>query len=257
MDMESYRLLSGRISFAVDIPPIETTHLNDDNGYPTISLGLTDSEIVSILQNWELTDYRRPHEPAVGQIDMEQAIELGRAGLDFLYNHNILPMEMLEFNNVGAILSQNVPQGGQFLPLRYSYWSVRFSNEHIDIFMTINAVTGQIWRTEIVANSWYVVEQSFELSISHDEVLNMLAAFMSCLGIYTNQSPITIWGNRELLLDHANLVQIDAWNKIIAYQSFANGDAAIIVDASGAFVFEPDGELHFHRLDIYLRITRF
>ncbi|MCL2355725.1 MAG: hypothetical protein FWC70_01030 [Defluviitaleaceae bacterium] len=251
IDTESYRLLSGTKSFVAQIPIIESANEG------TVRLGLTDNEIVSVLRNWNLTDYRRPHEPAPGQIDMEQAIASGRAWLDFLYDHNILPAEMLEFSNVGAILSQNVPAGEEFLPLRYSYWNLTFRNEHLDILMTVNAVTGQVWQTEIAANinPWYaVVMLPPDLSVSRNELLNMLSAFMSDSGIRTTQSPVTIWDNRELLSELAGARRTNPQDEAIVYQSFADNNAAAIVDASGAFALAPDGEMSFFRLNIYLTI---
>ena len=249
IDMESYRLLSSTRSFVVDMPTIESPVTNEENG--SIRLGLTENEIVSILRNWELTDYRRPHEPAPGQIDMQTAIISGRAGLLFLPNQNILPAELMTFNNTGAFLSQNVPQGGEFLPLRYSYWTVSAANDDIYVRMTINAVTGQVWKIEINTVQRYAVMAL--LSASQDEILNLLAAFTSDLGIHTNQSPVTVWETAELRLEHTSARQINPWDTIIAYQNFADGNAVIIVDGTDTlFALEPDGELHFRRLNIYL-----
>jgi len=80
IDRESYRLLSGTTSFLVDIPTIELSHSDEEMNYQNISLSLTDEEMISVLQNWELTDSIRLHEPAPGQIDMETAIMTGQEG---------------------------------------------------------------------------------------------------------------------------------------------------------------------------------
>jgi hypothetical protein len=267
IDMESYRLLSGTRSFVVDIPTMESIHAHEDNG--DIPLNLNEDEIVSILRNWELTDYRRPHEPAVGQLNMEQAIASGRAGLIFLYNHNILPMEMMTLNNTEAILSQNVPQSGEFLPLRYSYWNVTFRNEVIEVLMTINALTGQVWGIEVTTNQTTTVmlPTLLHIPISHDKINNMLDDFMSGLGILfndrtelrtiyliENDEPEPTRPSRDLyvLIENHETVAIHEihFGIIRAHQSFTQGEAAVIITASGTPV--TDEMCYIKRFNIHL-----
>jgi len=180
IDMESDRLLSGTASFMVNIPAIELTYHEEEHN---ISFGLNEGEVVSILRNWEQMHYRRPHEPAPGQIDMYTAIISGRAGLVFLHELNLLPMEMMTFDRVVAFLSQNIPQGQPFLPLRYSYWTVTMINDDISINMIINAVTGQIWEIDMISSQWRALElvQPVGLHASRDEIINALSAFMAKL----------------------------------------------------------------------------
>ena len=242
MDMESYRLLSGRISFAVNIPLMEATHLSNGTNNQDIRLGLTDSEIVSILQNWELTDNRRPHEPATGQIDMEQAIESGRAGLDFLHNHNILPAEMLEFNNVGAILSQNVPQGGQFLPLRYSYWQVAFRNDDYEVTVTINAATGQIWGLEISSRQSSSPLFLVALSVDLNNIESILADFflnaeIHPVGEFVQSVGAPFLSYREMSWDEY-VLSLSFDSMLVARQSFADGNANATITASGGEILD-------------------
>ena len=268
IDMESNRLLSGTRSFVVDIPTIESSeapYMDDENGYPNIRLGLTDNEIVSILRNWELTNYRRPHEPAAGQIDMEQAIASGRAGLDFLYNHIHIPAEMLEFNNVGAILGQNVPQSGAFLPLRYSYWSIRFTNENLDIRMTINAVTGQVWGIELqvdpdsrqylavagLDNREILVQEAF-LRVKIDEIDDILNAFMSDLGIHPNGAiehrAFDIVGSNDTPPTPPTREMHFETTRV--FQNFSDGNATAMITIVGTPLME--GIAHFNRFSIML-----
>jgi len=186
IDTESDRLLSAVTYFSVDMPAAEPLSMVEEDDEANISFGLTDDEIVSILQNWELTHYRRPHEPAAGQIDMNTAVISARSGINFLVEQNILPTEAARFESTGAFLSQNVPRGEvQFLPLRYSYWTVFFSNDNLSINMTINAVTGQIWEIVITARHWRTLESvvPFPLMVSRDDIENTLSAFMSGLDL--------------------------------------------------------------------------
>jgi len=186
ISMESNRLLSGTTAFAVSIPILEPALPEDDYEHPGISgVGLTSDEMVSVLQNWELVGYRRPHETAPGQIDMETAIILGRAGLRFLHDHNILP-EAVEYSNpgAGAFLSQNIPSG-EFMYSRYSYWTVNFHSNMFAITMIINAVTGQIWSIEILSRLWRDETQAVrpDLGVSANDIKEALSVFVSDLGL--------------------------------------------------------------------------
>jgi len=182
MDTQSDRLLYGTTSFVADVPATNLAHNNSD---PLARL--TKYEMFSVLTNWESNwtsgTPRRLHEPALGQINMEQAITSGREGIDFLYENNILPQELLTFANARAYLMQNVSDDEDLLPTMYSFWEVRFTSDHLEIQMTINAVTGQIWAMRInvllLMRAGYLSQ--IALGISHDDIKGALPAFMSKL----------------------------------------------------------------------------
>ena len=270
IDIESNRILSGTTSFLVDIPPIDEAVMNE--GAESIRLGLTENEIVSILQNWGLVENRRPHEPAVGQLDMEQAILAGRLGLEFLITHNILPTEMLNGSGARAILSQNVPQGGDFLPLRYSYWIVHFYDEEIDVHMTINAVTGQVWGIELFArqSSQVAVSPLIDLSINLDSLETVLTDFMLGLNIQPQGEiflgPYLLWGDffeeqTAVVPSLAPSFEVPTWetdrssavfigNLLIALQGFAGENANAIITVSRGYLL--DRTLYFDGINIRL-----
>jgi len=150
---------------------------------------LTESEMVSILLNWDSVGHETPHEPAREQLNMEQAIETSREWLSFIGNLNIFPNELLYFTHIRAYLFQNLPQVGQFLPPAYSYWTVIFSNESMSISMMLNAVTGQVWDTEI--NLF-----RDDIGISGFEVTNTLSKFVLALGI-SQEEHIILAGNED------------------------------------------------------------
>ena len=185
MDVASDRLLSKTELFALNMPSIESTHLHGYRDDPHIPLGLTKNEMISILSNWELTDYRRPHQPADGQIDMEQAIMAGRTGLTFLYEKDMTPAHMLTPHDIRATLHQNVPQWGDFLPLQYSYWDVTFRTNNISVDVTIHAVTGQIWGMAITLHPEYSITTLPTLRLSLDDSENILLEFLLNAGAHS------------------------------------------------------------------------
>lgn len=279
IDIESDRLLSGTTSFSVSIPTVGPVNPDENNDDIIIGLGFTEDEMVSILQNWELIEDRRPHEPAAGQINMETAIISGRAGIVFLQQHNILTEGMSEFNRTGAFLSQNIPRGEEFLHLRYSYWTVSFHNEHVSIVMTINAVTGQIWDISISLNQhqaaiytpFVIAPPSLErslfpspfLQVGYDDIVNMLIAFMYSLDIYpvdgTMHGLLYIDGfdNGWYIAGQADDDRYRAaWmrrhfqNGLLVGQYFADENARVEITMDGMIM--PDGMVLFHRLNIKL-----
>jgi len=289
IDMESDRLLSASASFSVDMPvAAEPLSADEDDDNPYITFGLTDNEIVSVLRNWELTHYRRPHEPAPGQIDMTTAIISGRAGINFLEEQNILPPGGMDFDHTGAFLSQNVPRGEDFLPLIYSYWTVFFSNENVSVNMTINAVTGQIWEIELVVRSWRIPGSimPFSLSANRDDITNALSVFMSNLDIqpvdgtmhgllYPFDFEFDERGNALVPLEgrdpdaplvlfpppgrniDTEIADLFRWlwyfeNGLMVGHSIAEGNARAEVLADGSI---PGGVLHFNRLHIRLTVS--
>jgi len=256
IDRESYNLLSGTASFLVDIPAIEINQSDEEIDYQITTLNLTNEEMISVLQNWELSDSSRsrPHEPAPGQIDMETAIITGQEGLLFLYEQNILPPEAMVFNNAVAFLSQNISQDEDFLPLRYSYWTVAFGNEYIETHITINALTGQIWGIEIFSRQRAMGEviSQMLLKADSDDIINALSAFVSNLDIYPDDEPaqgiLAFWGNNG---NYILAIEGHFENTRIYGQSIADGNASAVVNAMGTLA--PDGVLYFQRLSIQLK----
>jgi len=206
IDIESDKILYATTSFPVEMPAIEPIHVYDSSEYYTIEpLTLTNDEIVSILRNWRFIDnlgrwepatgmWRYPasarwHEPAPGQINMQQAFEAAREMLVFLHERNIL-LHMEFYASPRAYLRQNVPPDDDFLPLGYSFWTLNVTNEYVDVRFMINALTGQVWDVEI--NLWeqtppgMVIEPispDYSPAAIYFEIRDTLAAFTSGLDI--------------------------------------------------------------------------
>jgi hypothetical protein len=157
------------------------------NDYPK----LTSSEIYTILSQWTLRGTQRPHEPTAGQLSMEQAIGMGREWTEYFCQNGLIPMEALDFRESNAYLAVNEVDNAQIpfdnpqvkqdeiredtlLEPFFSYWTVVFSGADMDITLTINAGTGQVWRAEITSRN---------MDIPYTRSVNeLLAAFTDYIG---------------------------------------------------------------------------
>jgi len=172
IDIEADRMLYETMSFAVETPALPATepvymHHDSEEIHAVEPLSLTSDEIVSIIRNWNWIEhlgywspvtgmwresvYARWHEPSAEQITMLQAIEAAREMQAFLHERNILPRGVFHASP-RVYLRQNVPPGDPFLPPGYSFWTINFTNEYVDVRFIINALTGQVWDVEI--NLW-------------------------------------------------------------------------------------------------------
>jgi hypothetical protein len=233
IEIKSQGLLSMTLSVNTNI--LDNTSMNET---PLTRPNLTENEIVAILRNWDTVGRETPHEPTNQQLNMEQAIDTGREWLSFISELAIFPDELLRFNNVRAYLFQNLPLGhsGQFFPSAYSYWTLTFINDLINVNMVINAVTGQVWKTDINVFK-------FDVEINDYDISNALTAFASFLGLnYMEDGEIIIMpikddGSNNLRGTMDDILIITATTResesITASHNFANGNAEIAVMATG------------------------
>ena len=159
-------------------PPTVATPAHNDDGEEDGSLSerprLTVAEMARILINWESTDRERPHEPMEGQLSMEEAIDAADACLIEWGEAGLLAWETYE--NVRAYLCQNLPEDrADMLDPVYSYWTVSLSDQNLRATLTINAVTGQIWKASL---SFLQTNVYKEVDIEH-----ILNTFISSLDL--------------------------------------------------------------------------
>ena len=153
IDNKSDALMSMTGYVTVNPPPITTPSQTDDDpadGLPAEWPRLTEVEMARILINWESTGHERPHEPMEGQLNMEQAIDAADACLAEWGKTGLLPVEWETYESVRASLCQNLPEGRRdMLDPVYSYWIISLANQDTRTVLTINAVTGQIWKASL------------------------------------------------------------------------------------------------------------
>ena len=121
-----------------------------DQGNTLIGEHLSEREMGEILAVWEMGGKELPHEPKTGQLDMEQAIDVGKKWITGLAEQGIVPRELAggDYDNVSAkLLSLETKAGLDEIML--SYWSVQFTEGDTVIRLTIHAACGEIWRANI------------------------------------------------------------------------------------------------------------
>jgi hypothetical protein len=115
---------------------------------------------------------------------MEEAIEAGKAGLTSLADMGVLPAELLEtdFERPYAFLAQKQFESLATLDTQdilgpsYSYWMVTLASKDMRALLTINAITGQIWKINIDVYSANIYFGTLDAE-------RILKAFASYLGI--------------------------------------------------------------------------
>jgi hypothetical protein len=203
IDRESDALLSATVITPLDVsaatPPTSTPPIEQPNAVDVTNImnplverpRLSESEINSILRLWSATDKERLHEPFKGQLSMEEAIEAGKVGLASLVDVGVLPAKLLEstFERPHAFLAQRQFESLDTLTVpaaldpSYSYWTVTLTNEDMGALLTINAVTGQIWKVDINVYSTNIYFGALDAE-------RILEAFASYLGMESTEK---IW----------------------------------------------------------------
>lgn len=148
---------------------------------------LSNKEIYEILENWNSKEPEKPHEPIGAQINMEQAIETGEAWISDVISKELIPMEYFENVKTSARLCVKL-EDSQKISLKdekNSYWEVRFENDDLTVYLTINAYTGQVWSSNIV---------SYLQNINFDDVLieQVLSNFTNYLDFYDEDFQISL-----------------------------------------------------------------
>lgn len=155
MDIRSDNLMSATgvspILMPLQLPP-QTDALLAPEYISEVSIVqlLSEQRMVSILRNLDAPGREIPHEPTPEQITIDHAIRIGRVWFDNLLQHFDMHNYLGDFHDANAHLSQNIQRGNSgFLPPEYSFWTVTLIGRFMTATFLINAVTGQVWRTDL------------------------------------------------------------------------------------------------------------
>lgn len=111
---------------------------------------LTMEQVEDVVISWNGRKNLFLHNPVVGQLTMEEAIQ---AGTDWLVEmgYSRKEQESEKPFRIKATLAIGVGESGVGTPLEayYSMWSLWFLNETISVRLDLNAVTGKVWGAQI------------------------------------------------------------------------------------------------------------
>lgn len=120
---------------------------SEDEGY-----SLTAAQVKEAAKSWNDRSGEILHDPAEGQISMENAIEAGEEWLAAMGTEegDLQAMDK-RMRFVRATLGVGVQKSepGVTLEPYYSFWTVQFCSEAADAILYINAVTGKVWSAEL------------------------------------------------------------------------------------------------------------
>lgn len=122
----------------------------DANQNIFVGITLSEEEMADVLEICEAGGAMVLHEPAEGQMNMEQAIMEGKNWIIRLANNSVLPSYLAEcsFDKTSAQMYTIDTESfltGDLL----SFWQVSYEKEDMSIELMIHAASGQIWRAAV------------------------------------------------------------------------------------------------------------
>ena len=112
---------------------------------------LTTVQVRDAMESWSKRLGETLHDPVEGQVSMEEAVQEAE---DWLISMGI--GESLGADNglkfVKGALGIGIQRGASKVQLEpyYSFWTVHFSGSYTDAVLYLNAVTGRLWRAEVI-----------------------------------------------------------------------------------------------------------
>lgn len=136
---------------------------------------LSEDMIAQVLSVWEAGGRELLHEPGKGQMNMEQAIDIGKDWIGKLSQNNILPAYLSDsdFDNTNAVLCTLDKQVSIDEAL-ISYWRITYVEDDVRINLVIHAVSGQVWSADISISG----DKSLFEACSDEELLTIAFPFM-------------------------------------------------------------------------------
>ncbi len=115
----------------------------DDKRY-----SLTADQIEEVVKSWNNRSEVTLHDPVAGQISMEEAIESGErwmVEMEIREEMDAAPFSISAELGVGV--KKEEAEGR--MEAYFSFWTVTYSNQSMNVILYLNAVTGKVWGAEI------------------------------------------------------------------------------------------------------------
>lgn len=133
----------------------EKNNKNTDSGVENVGRSfqgckLSEQERIQILKIWETGKKEVPHEPLVGQMNMEQAVAEGRKWIESLAQKELLFSSALiqNFDKTSAKLCSFADET-EIEQEKISFWEICYQNTEMQIILKIHALSGEVWSAEI------------------------------------------------------------------------------------------------------------
>ncbi len=109
---------------------------------------LTTKQVEEAITSWNNRTGVTLHDPAAGQISMEEAIRNGERWLADMETGE--EMEEASFSISAELgVGRQKEDAGERLEAYFSFWTVTYSNQSMRAILYLNAVTGKVWGAEI------------------------------------------------------------------------------------------------------------
>lgn len=161
---------------------------------------LSEETMAEVLTVWEAGGREVFHEPMAGQMNMEQAIKVGRDWIATLAENNILPADLMgcSFESTNAVLC-TLDSPVSLEKSIISYWTVTYKVDGVVIILKIHAASGQVWRADI--------------SMHEDKMLFGTRTDKELLAI---AFPFLNGGNTEVAIEDNKIYKISERGKVYA-----------------------------------------
>lgn len=115
---------------------------------------LSEETTAQVLACWKAAGSLISHEPTKGQLNMEQAIEMGNSWIKDLANQGILPSVLTQntYQHISAILYKPEIKT-EISDDMLSCWQIKYTQEDIHMNLTLHAASGQVWKAELTASN--------------------------------------------------------------------------------------------------------
>ena len=112
---------------------------------------LTTEQIEEVVDSWNNRNEVTLHDPVVGQISMEEAIENGKRWMVEMGIRE--EMDEASFSISAELgVSGKREDTGERMEAYFSFWTVTYANQSMNVILYLNAVTGKVWGAEISLN---------------------------------------------------------------------------------------------------------
>ncbi len=156
-------------------------------------VSLSEELTAQILAVWNAGGRQVYHEPTEGQMTMEQAIEVGMDWIGRLTEAGILLKEVSEKEapNISAVLYtlENKHELQKDLKRELlSCWTVIYTTTDVEVYLTIHAYSGQVWKADISMPYSAVMA----IPCSDEQLIETAFPFLSGYNNDANESNINI-----------------------------------------------------------------